>query len=81
MNGWSAWVAVGAVCATLGIGTCSTNSRIGTLETQLGKRIETLETHLGKRLDTLEQDVRRLADSVQALLIQTAAGESKGDAS
>ena len=53
MNGWSAWVAVAAICATLGIGTCSTNSRIGTLETQLGKRLDML----GERIDTLEQDV------------------------
>ena len=63
-------VAAGMIAATLGVGTCSTNSRIGTLETQLAGRIGTLETQLGRRIDSLQVQITNLDNRMAAMQAQ-----------
>ena len=49
-------VAAGAISATLGIGSCSTNVRISDVNTQLNTRIDDVNA----RIDDLQADIREL---------------------
>ena len=49
-------VAAGAISATLGVGSCSTNARIDDVNTHLDTRIDDVNT----RIDDLQADIREL---------------------
>ena len=72
-------VAAGAISATLGIGSCSTNVRISDVNTQLNTRIDDVNA----RIDDLQADIRELrmliidpssATSLPTDLVPTPAG-------
>ena len=49
-------VAAGAISATLGVGSCSTNARIDDVNTQLNTRIDDVNA----RIDDVQADIREL---------------------
>ena len=60
-------VAAGAVSATLGVGSWSTNARINDVNTQLntriddmGTRIDGVRAQLNTRIDDVQEDIREL---------------------
>ena len=56
-------VAAGAVVATLGVGTCSTNARFGDVNRRIDDvngRIDDVNTTMGARLDAIQADIREL---------------------
>ena len=63
-------VAAGAVVATLGVGTCSTNARFDDVNARfndvsgriddVNRRIDDVNTTMGARLDAIQADIREL---------------------
>ena len=53
-------VAAGAVSATLGVGSWSTNARINDVNTQLNTRIDDMGAQLNARIDDVQEDIREL---------------------
>ena len=56
-------VAAGAISATLGIGSCSTNARIDDVNTQLNTRIGDVNARIddvNARIDDLQADIHEL---------------------
>lgn len=59
----SVLVAAGAVVATLGVGTCSTNARFDDVNRRIddvNRRIDDANTATGERLDAIQADIREL---------------------
>ena len=58
-------VAVGAVSATLGVGSWSTNARINDVNTQLNARIDGVRAQLNTRIDDMGAQLNARIDDVQ----------------
>ena len=64
-------VAAGAISATLGVGSCSTNARIDDVNTQLNARIDDVNA----RIDDVQADIREL----RALIIDAIKRDEPAD--
>ena len=56
-------VAAGAISATLGVGSCSTNARIDDVNTRLDTRIDDVNARIddvNARIDDVQADIREL---------------------
>ena len=74
----SVLVAAGAVVATLGAGTCSTNARFDDVNRRIddvNRRIDDANTATGERLDAIQADIREL----RALVIDAIKGREPAD--
>ena len=78
MKSWTDFIplflGVGAICVTLGVGTCSTNARIGDVNARLddananvNARLDDANANVNARLDAVQVDIRGL----RALLIDS----------
>ena len=71
-------VAAGAISATLGMGSCSTNARIDDVNTQLNTRIDDVNTRIddvNTRIDDVLADIREL----RALIIDAIKRDEPAD--
>ena len=78
MDRASFFLGVGAIVATLAIGTCSTNGRIADLNTHIGARIGAVNlnvSQLGGRIQGLDDRVREVEIAVE-VLVQARGGGS-----
>ncbi len=76
-DGTRFFLGVGAICVTLGVGTCSTNARIGDVNARIGDvsarigdvnaRIGDVNANVNARLDAVQVDIRDL----RALIIDS----------
>ena len=64
-------VAAGAISATLGVGSCSTNARIDDVNVQLDSRIDDVNA----RIDDVQADIREL----RALIINALQADTPAD--
>ena len=71
-------VAAGAISATLGVGSCSTNARIDDINAQLNTRIDDVNARIddvNARIDDLQADIREL----RALILDAGRGGAPAD--
>ena len=70
------FVAAGAIVATLGVGTCSTNARFNDVNSRFDSRFD----DVNRRIDDVQADIRELRSLVIEAINAKTADEAAADA-